>query len=44
MVQQAILVVDDEAPMRKLVSHNLKANGYRVLTATDCSEALQAVS
>jgi two-component system KDP operon response regulator KdpE len=41
MVQQAILVVDDEAPMRKFVSHNLKAGGYQVLTAADGSDALK---
>jgi DNA-binding response OmpR family regulator len=28
MIQQTILVVDDEAPMRKLLSSNLKASGY----------------
>jgi two-component system KDP operon response regulator KdpE len=44
MVQQAILVVDDEAPMRKFVSHNLKAGGYNVLTASDGSEALKLAS
>jgi two-component system, OmpR family, KDP operon response regulator KdpE len=44
MVQQAILVVDDEAPMRKFVSHNLKADGYQVLTAADGSEALKLAS
>jgi two-component system KDP operon response regulator KdpE len=44
MVQQAILVVDDEAPMRKFVAHNLKAGGYNVLTASDGSEALKLAS
>ena len=44
MVQQAILVVDDEAPMRKFVSHNLRAGGYNVLTAADGSEALKLAS
>ena len=44
MAQQAILVVDDEAPMRKFVSHNLKAGGYQVLTAADGSEALKLAS
>jgi two-component system, OmpR family, KDP operon response regulator KdpE len=44
MVQQAILVVDDEAPMRKFVSHNLRADGYQVLTAADGSEALKLAS
>jgi two-component system, OmpR family, KDP operon response regulator KdpE len=41
MAQQAILVVDDEAPMRKFVLHNLKAGGYNVLAAADGSEALK---
>lgn len=44
MVQQAILVVDDEAPMRKFVTHNLKAGGYNVLTAADGLEALKVAS
>ncbi len=44
MAQQAILVVDDEAPMRKFVSHNLKAGGYAVLTASDGTEALKLAS
>src|SRR4051812_43307211 len=43
MTQQAILVVDDEAPMRKLLSSNLKASGYAVRTAADGSEALKLV-
>jgi two-component system KDP operon response regulator KdpE len=44
MTQQAILVVDDEAPMRKFVSHNLKAGGFTVLTAADGAEALKVIS
>jgi two-component system KDP operon response regulator KdpE len=44
MAQQAILVVDDEAPMRKFVLHNLKAGGYNVLAAADGSEALKLAS
>jgi two-component system KDP operon response regulator KdpE len=44
MTQQAILVVDDEAPMRKFVSHNLKAGGYNVFTAADGTEALKLVA
>ena len=35
MTQQSILVVDDEPPMRKLLSSNLKANGYAVRSAAD---------
>ena len=41
MIQQSILVVDDEAPMRKLLSSNLKATGYMVRTAADGSEAMK---
>jgi two-component system, OmpR family, KDP operon response regulator KdpE len=41
MARQVILVVDDEAPMRKYVAANLKARGYEVLAAGDGSEALK---
>jgi two-component system, OmpR family, KDP operon response regulator KdpE len=41
MTQQNILVVDDEAPMRKLLATNLKASGYGVRSAADGLEALQ---
>ena len=41
MTKDVILVVDDEAPMRKYVSANLKARGYDVLAAVDGSEALK---
>ncbi len=40
MEQLKILVVDDEARMRKLVSDFLKRSGYQVLEATDGSAAL----
>jgi len=43
MTQQSILVVDDEAPMRKLLSSNLKASGYAVRAAADGSEALKLI-
>ncbi len=43
MTQQSILVVDDEAPMRKLLSSNLKASGYAVRSAADGLEALQLI-
>lgn len=43
MTQQRILVVDDEAPMRKLLSTNLKASGYVVQPAADGLEALQLI-
>ena len=36
-----ILVVDDEAPIRELLSFNLKKSGYEVETATDGRTALQ---
>jgi two-component system KDP operon response regulator KdpE len=41
MVRERILVVDDEAPMRKYLSANLRARGYEVLTASDGTEALK---
>ena len=44
MRRQAILVVDDEAPMRKYLSANLKARGYEVLTAEDGTEALKLLA
>jgi len=40
MEQLKILVVDDEARMRKLVGDFLKKNGYQVIEAADGSEAL----
>ncbi|MGE3267492.1 MAG: response regulator transcription factor [Chloroflexota bacterium] len=43
MSRQVILVVDDEAPMRKYISTNLKARGYAVLTAEDGTEALKLI-
>jgi two-component system KDP operon response regulator KdpE len=43
MTQQSILVVDDEAPMRRLLSSNLKASGYAVRSAADGSEALKLI-
>ena len=43
MVQQNILVVDDETPMRKLLSNNLKASGYAVRSAADGTEALKLI-
>src|SRR5918912_2127538 len=41
MKREVILVVDDEAPMRKYLSANLTARGYEVLTAEDGTEALK---
>jgi len=43
MTQQSILVVDDEAPMRKLLSSNLRASGYAVRSAADGTEALKLI-
>src|SRR6266851_2651574 len=43
MTVQNILVVDDEAPMRKLLSNNLKASGYAVRSAADGAEALKLI-
>jgi two-component system KDP operon response regulator KdpE len=44
LVRQSILVVDDEAPMRKYVGVNLRARGYDVLLAADGAEALEQVA
>jgi two-component system KDP operon response regulator KdpE len=43
MTQQTILVVDDEAPMRRLLSTNLTASGYKVRAAADGTEALKVI-
>jgi two-component system, OmpR family, KDP operon response regulator KdpE len=43
MTQQNILVVDDEAPMRKLLASNLRASGYSVRLAVDGTEALKLI-
>ena len=43
MSRQVILVVDDEAPMRKYLAANLTARGYEVLTAVDGSEAFKLI-
>ncbi len=44
VTRDAILIVDDEAPMRKYVSANLSARGYAVLTAADGMEALKLLA
>jgi CheY-like chemotaxis protein len=41
--QTHILVVDDEAGIRRFVGASLRAEGYEVSLATDGEEALQAV-
>ncbi len=38
-----ILVVDDEAPIRKLVDSYLRSEGWNVLTATNGQEAIESV-
>ena len=43
MTQQCILVADDEAPMRKLLSSNLRASGYAVRDAADGTEAMKLI-
>jgi two-component system KDP operon response regulator KdpE len=40
-VRTIILVADDEAPMRKYISSNLKVRGYDVIVAADGMEALK---
>jgi two-component system, OmpR family, KDP operon response regulator KdpE len=44
MARHAILVIDDEAPMRKCLAMNLKARDYDVLLAANGAEALQLVA
>jgi len=43
MDKKRILVVDDDTAILRLLSTNLKARGYEVITATDGEEALEAV-
>ncbi|HEY98169.1 MAG TPA: response regulator transcription factor [Dehalococcoidia bacterium] len=43
MDKKRILVVDDDTAILRLLSTNLKARGYEVLTATDGEEALETV-
>src|SRR3981081_2377190 len=40
-MRTTILVADDEAPMRKYISSNLKLRGYDVIPAADGTEALK---
>ncbi len=40
---EAILVVDDDAPIRRMLERTLRAEGYDVETAADGGEALAAV-
>jgi len=42
-MEQSILLVDDEAPMRKLLVQNLKTRGYTVHAAADGYEALKLI-
>src|SRR5437763_11076719 len=43
MPEAAILVVDDDAPIRRMLDRTLSAGGYAVATAADGGEALAAV-
>ncbi len=42
--ERTVLVVDDEANMRKVLSAHLRRDGFRVLTANDGQEALELMS
>ncbi|WP_172331356.1 phosphate regulon transcriptional regulator PhoB [Mangrovicoccus sp. HB161399] len=42
--QPTVLVVDDEPSQRDLLSYNLEAGGYRVISAADGEEALMLVA
>jgi len=41
--RKTVLVVDDQAVIRTILSHALGQNGYRVLTATDGLDALRKI-
>jgi two-component system response regulator MprA len=43
MPEAAILVVDDDAPIRRMLDRTLSAEGYAVATAADGGEALASV-
>ncbi len=43
MAKKRVLVVDDDPAISRLLSTNLKARGYEVITAVDRAEALEAV-
>jgi len=43
MKPQYLLLIDDEAPIRELLSHFLSTSGYRVQTAAGVHEALREV-
>ena len=43
MAEAAILVVDDDAPIRRMLDRTLSAEGYTVESAADGGEALAAV-
>ena len=43
MDKKNILIVDDDPAILRLLSTNLKARGYEVITATNGEESLEAV-
>ena len=43
MDKKRIMIVDDDPAILRLLSTNLKARGYEVVTATNGEEALDAV-
>jgi len=43
MEKATILVVEDEEDILELVKYNLEKEGYRVITAQSCKQALQSV-
>lgn len=44
MVKRKIMVVDDEAPVRELLSEAFEQEGYQTITASGADEALDALS
>lgn len=41
--QKTVLIIDDEAPIRRVIELKLKNNGYQVLTARNGEEGLDII-
>lgn len=44
MAAQKVLIVEDEAPIRKMIAFNLVRAGYEVFEASDCHDALCSIA
>jgi CheY-like chemotaxis protein len=42
-INKKILVIDDEAPIRRVIEFKLQKKGYRVITAVNGQEGLQII-